>query len=201
MKCLEKKIPGGQRVLEYANTADFQDVFTRNMSQLFLVALLLVGDELKAERCLIGGVDDCVKGNPVFKEWAQSWSKRLIVRRAIQMSLPILRGFKDEDLTSPQVEIPSTVDPGLAGILQLPQFERFVYVLSVLEKYSDRECSLLLICTPQQVITARIRALQRIVGSNNPSSARLFPQLYKPEARDVVAREEISHMQIAVRND
>jgi hypothetical protein len=200
MKCLEKKIPGGQRVQEYANTADFQDVFTRNMSQLFLVALLLVGDELKAEQCFIRGIDDCVKGNPVFKEWAHSWSKRLIVRRAIQMSLPILRGFKDEDLTPAQVEIPPAVDPGLAGILQLPQFERFVYVLSVLEKYSDRECSVLLICTPQQVFTARIRALQRIAGSNNPSSARLFPQLYEPETRDVVAREQISHMQIAVPN-
>jgi len=200
MKWFGNKIAGTQQISEYASGADFQDVFTTHMPQLYLLALLLVGDEVKAGQCFIRGIEDCVKGNPVFKEWAHSWSKRLIVRRAIQMSLPILRGFKDEDLTPAQVEIPPAVDPGLAGILQLPQFERFVYVLSVLEKYSDRECSVLLICTPQQVITARIRALQRIAGSNNPSSAHLFPQLYEPETRDVVAREQISHMQIAVPN-
>src|SRR6266852_7231855 len=70
MKCVEKKIARAQRVSEYASPADFQDVFARNMSQLFLVALLLVGDELKAEQCFIRGIEDCVKGNPVFKEWA-----------------------------------------------------------------------------------------------------------------------------------
>jgi len=197
MKWFGNKIAGTQQISEYASRADVQDVFTRNMSQLFLVALLLVGDELKAEQCFIRGIDDCVKGNPVFKEWAHSWSKRLIVRRAIQMSLPILRDFKDEDLTPPQVEIPSTVDPGLAGILQLPQFERFVYVLSVLEKYSDRECSVLLICTPQQVITARIRAMQQIAVLNRPSSNYPSPQPYAAEAGGISASPESSQIQMS----
>ncbi len=190
MKWFGNKIAGTQQISEYASRADFQDVFTTRMPQLYLLALLLVGDEVKAEQCFVGAIEDCLSRNLVFKEWVYSCSRRLVVRRAIQMSLPILRGFKDEALTTAQVEIPSAVHPGLAGILQLPQFERFVYVLSVLEKYSDRECSVLLICTPQQVITARIRALQRIAGSNNPSSAHLFPQLYEPETRDVVAREQ-----------
>src|SRR5260221_9561118 len=190
MKWFGNKIAGTQQISEYASRADFQDVFTTRMPQLYLLALLLVGDEVKAEQCFVGAIEDCLSRNLVFKEWVYSCSRRLVVRWAIQMRLPILRGFKDEDLTTAQVEIPSAVHPGLAGILQLPQFERFVYVLSVLEKYSDRECSVLLICTPQQVITARIRALQRIAGSNNPSSAHLFPQLYEPETRDVVAREQ-----------
>jgi len=198
MKWFGNKIFGTQQISEYARRSDFQDVFTAHMPQLYLLALLLVGDEVKEERCFVAAIEDCLRRNLVFKEWVYSCSRRLVVRRAIQMSLPILRGFKDEDLTPAQVEIPAGVDPGLAGILQLPQFERFVYVLSVLEKYSDRECSVFLICTPQQVVTARIRALRRIAGSNNPSSAHLFPHLYEPETRDVDAREEVSHMKITV---
>jgi hypothetical protein len=34
--------------------------------------------------------------------------------------------------------------------------------LSVLENYSDRECSILLDCTTERVVRARVRALQRL---------------------------------------
>jgi DNA-directed RNA polymerase specialized sigma24 family protein len=51
-------------------------------------------------------------------------------------------------------------DSRLAAILALPDFERFVYVLSVLEGCTDRECSALLGVSPQQIEETRIRALQ-----------------------------------------
>ena len=50
----------------------------------------------------------------------------------------------------------------VAAITALPAFERFVFVLSVLERYSDQDCSLLLGSTRAQVIAARSRALQHI---------------------------------------
>jgi DNA-directed RNA polymerase specialized sigma24 family protein len=51
-------------------------------------------------------------------------------------------------------------DSRLAAILALPDFERFVYVLSVLEGCTDRECGTLLGVSPQQIEETRIRALQ-----------------------------------------
>jgi hypothetical protein len=42
----------------------------------------------------------------------------------------------------------------------LAPLERFVFVMSVLERYSDRECSLLLYCMVKDVIDARSRSLQ-----------------------------------------
>ena len=50
----------------------------------------------------------------------------------------------------------------IAAILELRPFERFVYVMSVVEGYSDQACSVLLGCTRRDVIAARIRALQQI---------------------------------------
>jgi len=50
----------------------------------------------------------------------------------------------------------------IAGIVDLPAFERFAVVMSVLERYSDQECSLLLGCTPGDAAAARTRALERL---------------------------------------
>src|SRR5882762_3559879 len=48
------------------------------------------------------------------------------------------------------------------AIHQPAPFERFVFVISVLEHYSEHECSVLLGCPRRDVIAARIRALQQI---------------------------------------
>jgi hypothetical protein len=64
------------------------------------------------------------------------------------------------------------------AIMNLPPFSRFAYVLSVLEKYSDRECAVLLDCTVGQVVHARTEALQRLVsmgGSHVPAATALPP--------------------------
>ena len=45
----------------------------------------------------------------------------------------------------------------ISNIVGLPQFERFVFVMSVLERYSYQECSLLLDCTRSDVIAAQTR--------------------------------------------
>jgi hypothetical protein len=49
-----------------------------------------------------------------------------------------------------------------AAVLRLEPFERFVYVMSVLERYSDLDCSVILGCARRDVIAARIRGLQQI---------------------------------------
>src|SRR5215469_278861 len=55
----------------YATSADFCSVFQKELSDLYLLSCLLTGDQEKAERCFVIGLDDCVKTDHVFREWAQ----------------------------------------------------------------------------------------------------------------------------------
>jgi DNA-directed RNA polymerase specialized sigma24 family protein len=50
------------------------------------------------------------------------------------------------------------------AVIALSAFERFVFVMSVLEGHSFQECSLCLNCSRQEVTTARIRAFERIAN-------------------------------------
>jgi hypothetical protein len=49
--------------------------------------------------------------------------------------------------------------PNFARIVGLNSFERFIFIMSILEKYSAHECSLLLGCLRQDVINARTAAI------------------------------------------
>jgi len=51
-------------------------------------------------------------------------------------------------------------DPRFAAILALPEFERFVYVLSVLEGCTDQQCAALLSVSSKQIEETRLRALR-----------------------------------------
>ena len=50
----------------------------------------------------------------------------------------------------------------IMAVLELRPFDRFVFVMSVLEGYSDHDCSILLGCSRQDVLAAKTRALQQI---------------------------------------
>ena len=55
------------------------------------------------------------------------------------------------------------------AILGLNAFERFVYVMSVLEKQSDDDCLILLRCSRREVIMARSLALECLATNHNTS--------------------------------
>ncbi len=50
----------------------------------------------------------------------------------------------------------------ITAVLGLRPFDRFVFVMSVLEGYSDHDCAILLGCSRQDVLAAKTRALQQI---------------------------------------
>lgn len=153
------------RPTRYASSADFRRIFDEDMNGLYLLSFLLTADHEKAEQCFVSGLEDAVDGNPVFKEWARSWARRAIIRNAVRVINPrpvegssgsSFASVNGDDKTSPveeQVEI--------AAVLALEPFERFVYVMTVLERYSDHECSVLLSCARRDVLAARTRALQQ----------------------------------------
>jgi DNA-directed RNA polymerase specialized sigma24 family protein len=147
----------------YATGADFCRIFEQDVTRLYLLSLLLTGEHAMAEQCFVRGLDDSGKGNPVFKEWARSWTRRTIVQNAIHM----VRPRPTDSTTSSSTSDHSAGHAGtevaeIARIVGLPAFERFALVMSVLERYSDQECSLLLDCTRSDVMAARTRALQQI---------------------------------------
>lgn len=145
----------------YATRADFCRVFREDMNRLYLLSFLLTGDHDLAEQCFVGGLRMSSEGNPVFKQWAASWARRTIIQNAIRMVRPRLGDAGSPPLASDGAGHSLMNRPGIANIIALPSFERFMFVMSVLESYSDQECSLLLGCTRREAMEARERALQR----------------------------------------
>jgi len=147
----------------YASSGDFHRIFHEEKDSLYRLSFLLTADHEKAQQCFVSGLEGSVKGNPVFKEWARSWARRAIIQCAVRVINP--RPMDEDDSSSfdsASQRMAAEAAAETVAILELGPFERFVYVISVLERYSDQDCSLLLGCTRQDVITARIRALQQI---------------------------------------
>ena len=150
------------RPMPYASSGDFCRIFHEETGSLYRLSFLLTAERVKAEQCLVSGLEDSLKGSRVFKEWARSWARRAIVQNAVRVINPrpmeqnTASSFNSSGrtLAAEQVEI--------AAVLDLAPFERFVYVMSVLERYSDQDCSVLLGCLRRDVIAARIRALKQI---------------------------------------
>ena len=75
---------------QYATSADFHRIFNEEMEGLYLLSFLLTADHKNAEQCFVSGIEDSIKGNPVFKEWARSWARRVIIQNAIRVINPRL---------------------------------------------------------------------------------------------------------------
>jgi len=59
-------------------------------------------------------------------------------------------------------KIPLLLHAEVTAILDLENLERFVFVMSVLERYSDHDCAILLGCARREIITVRARAVQQL---------------------------------------
>jgi DNA-directed RNA polymerase specialized sigma24 family protein len=152
----------------YATAADFCAVFKAHSDDLYQLAFLLTADHEKAEQCFVAGLEDSVTENHVFKEWTHSWAKRAILRNAIRELKPRPSAYSSSRVHAPQTS-PISRDRGehfeAGAILALERFERFAFVISVLEQYSEHECSLLLGCAPWEIREARSRALTQLASS------------------------------------
>ena len=150
-----------QTTTPYATQADFRRVFQEDMNRLYLLSFLLTGERDLAEQCFVSGLKMSSEGNPVFKEWATSWARRTIILTAIRMVRPRLEDPQRSSVP-PKSAGPTAISRAeIANIIALPPFERFVFVMSVLECYTEQECSLLLGCTRREAMEARERALRR----------------------------------------
>jgi DNA-directed RNA polymerase specialized sigma24 family protein len=180
--------------LPYASSGDFHRIFNEEKDNLYQLSFLLTADHEKAQQCFVSGLEDAAKGNSVFKEWAQSWARRVIIQNAVRVinPRPPIDNEKYEqydEYASPGFnssgETLTVEGAEIGSVLDLEPFERFVFVMLVLEHYSEHECSILLGCPRRDVIAARVRGLQRLrsatelhagrqvdVGSAKPGSAK-----------------------------
>jgi hypothetical protein len=176
----------------YASSADFCRIFDQDMNDLYLLSFLLTADREKAEQCFVSGLEDAVEGNPVFKEWARSWARRAIIQNAVRAinPRPVERAgsLRSTSVDNHGKALPPQPQVEIAGVLELEPFDRFVYVMTVLERYSDHECSLLLSCARREVLAARTRALQQL-GSAMELHYKLLPNA---KSQSSVLRERSS---------
>ncbi|MGA8618880.1 MAG: hypothetical protein WB660_10250 [Candidatus Sulfotelmatobacter sp.] len=160
---------------DYATRADFCRAFADDTDSLYLLAFLLTTNHEDAENCFVAAAEQAFKPNTVFKDWAVSWIRRTLITRAIAT----IFGRSNQEKRRPdrwyegQNEIGLTID----AITLLSERDRFVFVMSVLERYSVHECSLLLGCPPGIVIESRTRALLALPGLNTLEGALTFNNL------------------------
>jgi hypothetical protein len=148
----------------YATCQDFLQVFNEDIHGLYQLSFLLAGDHQKGERCFVAGMEDCAKENRVFREWARTWAKRVIVQSAIRELQPrpdhsdsfalLPTAFSHKNASVERFDVDA--------VLGLADFERFVFVLCVLERYREHECALLLSCSASEVREARTQAIQEL---------------------------------------
>jgi len=163
---------------QYATREDFRRIFSEDTNGLYRLSLILTRDSVKAEQCFVGGLDDCVSGNSVFREWARSWAKRAIIQNAIRELKP---RAGQSNSTLPETGVPEieglSIGPGgyseIHAVLRLEDFERFVFVMSALEHYSEHDCALLLGCSVSKLREARARALKEMPDSSKTADATI----------------------------
>jgi hypothetical protein len=163
---------GIDKAKEYATAQDFCREFHTSMSSLYQLAFLLAADHEAAEHIFIAGLQQCLNGNPVLKERITRWTKRVIVTNAIRVMGPVSHQADDPPAAREGSEARSGTSE--ATITLLPTFTRFVFVMTVLEKFSAIECAVLLRTTRQDVLQAQSRAMVAIAleesRKNQPQS-------------------------------
>jgi hypothetical protein len=149
---------------DYAKGADFCQVFQRDMKSLYLLTFLLTANHNEAARCFGLLLEDAFKENCVFQGWIGYWLRRCVIRKAIQavFSCSVQRD-KRRDLwwNLPGEQGVSSV---LNAVSSLEDPERFVYVMSILEGYSNKDCSLLLNCNVKTIVELQISAACKLAA-------------------------------------
>jgi hypothetical protein len=150
-----------ERTTPYLTVTDFFRTLDEEMHKLYLLSFLLTADHDKAEECFVSAMEECVEGAGVFMDWGRSWTRVAVVKHAIQMIQPAPEHVNYVSFASLKKSATLAENNPFAEVLLLDAFERFIFVMSILEERSDEECAVLLSCSPRDVMIARLLALKR----------------------------------------
>jgi DNA-directed RNA polymerase specialized sigma24 family protein len=180
-----------ERTTEYATCRDFQQIFSEDMAGLHRLAFLLTADQAKAERCFVAGLEESIRGNAVFRQWARAWSKRAVIQNAIKIIAPAPPPrMAQEEMAVCRSPNQSGPENTAADVVEWAPFERFVFVMAVLEGYSLRECATLLACQVQDVIAVKSLALKRLAAETPQAPAT-------PQGNDIPWTAKLARAQVA----
>jgi hypothetical protein len=156
-----------ERPTRYATAASFIEIFNEEMHSLLLLSILLTADPEKGEQCFVGALEECLHGMDVFMEWARLWARRAIVKRAIKLVKPAPEQARRQSSTTFQCHLTSVDANFIGAIFKLGAFERFVFIVSLLERQFDENCSALLSCRRHDIQLARVQALKSLPGTDS----------------------------------
>jgi hypothetical protein len=152
---------------KYANKDEFVSAFESEKTALYRLALLLTLNPEDAALCLALGLKECLDNSSVYTDWVYTWSRRVVIRTAIRLVMD------SEAHSSVGVDVDSVTE---LAIVDLPDFDRFVFVICALERYSLHDCALLLDRSPRDVCEARkgiIEGTARLSASRVPECTTL----------------------------
>jgi hypothetical protein len=149
---------------EYVSKEEFASVFERERESLQRLALLLTANSEATKRCLSRAYRECIASSSVSKEWVLIWTRRMVIRNAISLVMgPGSQSFvgANDDADNRLIEFfPDDALGAIAeseSIFDLPELDRFVFVICILERYSIHDCALLLRRSPRDINEARQR--------------------------------------------
>ena len=122
-----------------ATPEDFQQLFAKEMTNLFCLAMHLTADADRAETCLIVGMRNCFQNNSLAKHRVHAWARRMVIWNAMRLVLGIENEILCEaglDFPLQPRELPIGTLRDSAAIRNLPDLDRLAFVICVVERYS-----------------------------------------------------------------
>jgi DNA-directed RNA polymerase specialized sigma24 family protein len=154
---------------EYVSKEGFVGVFESEQAGLQRLALLLTANSDAAAQCLSLALQQCFAVSFVFKGWALTWVRRMVIRNAIGLLIgPESRSVVNTNDDADDMLIAFPPDDSLSAIagsesiLDLPEFDRFVFVICALERYSVHDCAVLLRRSLRDINDARHRTSRQL---------------------------------------
>ena len=140
---------------DVSTSRDYANVLIGYMNSLYLLSFLVTGNMQAAEGCFGKALDEYVEARSGFVEWAQQHGRRAVLRHAVQTVTPVPRAAYSWSFDGTERSLVSAAHQPFAAITSLNPFERFVFVMSVIEGMCEEECAALLNCRVQDVAIGR----------------------------------------------
>jgi hypothetical protein len=136
--------------------AEFADAWLDDVIKLYLLSFLLTADKVLAEQCFSDAMEDYAgsRGDTAAECVTES-GRAAVIKCAVQLIRPLPKSVHGWSHVPGRRPLLSAEHQALSAITSLGVFERFVFVLTVLEGYSEEECATLLECEPAKVECSR----------------------------------------------
>ncbi len=135
--------------------AEVVESWLDNFMELHLLSFLLTADKRLAEQCFSDAMEDSVCTSRAVADWTNGPGRGAVTRRAIEAIRPVPKRVQSWSFASGARPLLAAAHEPFSVITSLGAFERFVFVLTVLEGQSEEECAALLECELEEVAESR----------------------------------------------